>query len=54
MMTDQVHDDLAVGMRLELRRVLQSFSQCQVVVDFAIDGEYERLILIDQRLSTGI
>ena len=50
----EVHDNLAVRMRLELRRFLQPFSQCNVVVDLPIHGQNERLILVDQWLSASI
>lgn len=41
-------------MRLELHRLLQTFPQCEVIVDLPIDRKYYCLIVVYQRLSTGI
>ena len=53
-LTHQVHDDLAVRMRLELSGVLEPLSELDVVVDFTVDGEDDRLIVVDERLGTGV
>lgn len=52
--THQVHDHLAVGMCLERSGVLERLSEVKVVVDFAVDGEDDGLIVVDERLGTGV
>lgn len=44
--TDQVQNDFTVRVSLEFRIRTQSFFQCDVVVDFAVYGQYEFLVLI--------
>lgn len=52
--TYQVHNDLAVRVGLEGSRVLEALSQCDVVVDLSVNGEHNRPVLVDQRLSTSV
>lgn len=52
--TDQVHDDFAIGVSLELDRVLERLAQGAVVVNFTVDGEDQRLVLVGNRLSSSI
>ena len=50
----QVEDNLAVRVRLELWVALQGLAQYPVVVDLAVDGQEDRLILVDQRLGARV
>lgn len=50
----QRNNDLAVRMRLEVVGGLQGLSDQSVVVDFAVDGKDDGVILVGERLSTGL
>lgn len=50
----QVHDNLAVGVSLELVVTLQSFTKSKVVVDFAVDGENDLLIFGNEGLGASV
>jgi hypothetical protein len=52
--TYQVHDDLAVRVSLENGRLLELLAKGPVVVDFAVDGEKDLLVIGNQRLSAGV
>jgi len=41
-------------MCLERSGVLERLSEVKVVVDFAVDGEDDGLIVVDERLGTGV
>jgi hypothetical protein len=44
---DEMHDDLAIRVRLELGRVLEALSERDMVVDLSVDSEDDRLVLVD-------
>jgi len=48
------NDDLAIGCGLEVVGLLQLFPDQSVVVDFAIDGKDDAVILVGERLSTRL
>lgn len=53
--TYKVHDDLAVGVRLEDGvLVLEALAEGKMVVDLAVDAERERLIRTQEGLGTGV
>lgn len=50
----EVHDDLAVRVRLEVWLLLEVLSQRSVVVDLAIDGEQELSVVARERLCSSV
>jgi hypothetical protein len=52
--TYQRDDDFAIRMRLVVVRGLQGLPNDTVVVDFAIDGQSQGAIIVDQGLGTGV
>lgn len=52
--TYQRNDDLAVGVSLEVVLGLEGFPQNTVVIDLAVDGEREGLVIVDEWLGTGV
>lgn len=52
--TNEMHDDFAVGVGLEDGGVLETLSECSVVVDFSVDGEDESSFFVGERLSSGV
>jgi hypothetical protein len=50
----QVHDDFAVGMCLEDGGLGERLAKLEVVVDFTVDGEDKRFVLVDERLSSSV
>jgi hypothetical protein len=53
--TNEVHDDLAVRVRLEDGRlVLETLAKLTVVVDLTVDGEKELAVVGNEGLGTGV
>ena len=52
--TYQVHDDFAIRVRLEGSRVLEAFTEGDMVVNLSVDGKNNGLVIVDQRLSTSV
>jgi hypothetical protein len=50
----QRNDDFAVRVCLEVVGRLEALAEDAVVVDFAIDGERDSLLLVDQGLRTRV
>lgn len=53
-MSYQRNDNLAVGVRLEVILGVKVLPQDAVVVDLAVDGKGEGLIVVDEGLGTGV
>lgn len=49
-----MHDDLAIRVGLEMSGVLETLAKGAVVVDFSVNGEEERLILVGHGLSSSV
>jgi hypothetical protein len=49
-----MEDDLAVRVGLELCGVLELFPECAVVVDLAVDGEDELVVLGSDGLGASV
>ncbi len=49
-----MHDDFTVGVRLELRWILQPHPERQVIINLPIHCEDDAFILVDQWLRSGI
>lgn len=52
--THQMHDDLAVRVRLELGGLLERGAEGEVVVNLAVDAEGNLAVVRDERLGTGV
>ena len=52
--TYQGNDDLAVGVSLKVVLGLQGFPQNTVVIDLAVNGEGEGLVIVNEWLGTGV
>lgn len=52
--TDEMHNDLAVGVGLEGTGSLEGLAEGAVVVDLSVDGKGEGLILAGERLSSSV
>jgi hypothetical protein len=50
----QRNDDLAVRMCLEVVGVLQALTEDSVVVNFAVDGQRDTLVIVDEWLSARV
>jgi len=50
----QRYYDFAIGVGLEVVRMLQLLAQDSMIIDLAIDGERQRSIIIDKRLGASI
>jgi hypothetical protein len=50
----QRYYDLAVRVCLEVVRLLEAFAEDTVVVDFAIDGQGDGALIVDQRLGARV
>jgi hypothetical protein len=50
----QRNDDLAIRVCLEVVLLLEALAEDTVVVDFAVDGQRDGSLFVDERLSTGV
>src|SRR5271170_8064428 len=50
----QMKNNFTIGMSFKIMRLLQTLSNCSMIVYFAIDGENKCGIVIDNRLSARI
>jgi hypothetical protein len=50
----QRNDDLAIRVCLEVVLLLEALAEDTVVVDFAVDGQRDGSLFIDERLSTRV